>query len=155
VRGLYVLRSDTDRRLMLAGGNLFTHYSYHLCEARIGESTWSVRTPRHEADLDIALKQGPAALPPGSPFRSEKDALRFAGPLPFTFSYEPETASLIRIRGVRERWRPRLATVDVRRASFFESPRFHGVTPQLAAAFQVHDIPYRWERGVRVPVEAA
>src|SRR5579875_2455067 len=33
LRGLYILRSDTDRRVMSFLGNVFTHYRYHHCQA--------------------------------------------------------------------------------------------------------------------------
>src|SRR5919198_4432964 len=32
LRGLYILRSDADRRLMVVLGNLLTHYSYRLAD---------------------------------------------------------------------------------------------------------------------------
>jgi len=75
--------------------------------------------------------------------------------LPYTFDYEPQTHSIIAIRGVRENWSPVPVSVDVRRISFFDRPPFRGVTPVLAAAFCVRDIDYRWERGVRYPLTAA
>src|SRR5262249_46808517 len=34
-RGLRILRSSTDRSLMVHAGNLFTHYNYELCEANV------------------------------------------------------------------------------------------------------------------------
>jgi len=33
LRGLYILRSDTDRQLMYRTGNIFTRYRYSLCQA--------------------------------------------------------------------------------------------------------------------------
>ncbi len=38
LRGLRILRSDTDRRLMVCAGNLLTHYNYSLCSAAVEES---------------------------------------------------------------------------------------------------------------------
>ena len=160
LRGLCILRSDTDRAFMVHAGNLFTHYRYHRCEAAIEEGedqlTCRIRTPRGEADLDVTARLStPAALPAGSPFTTGREALRFAGPLPFTFSYEPETRSILRIRGVRAAWHPRPVAVEVRTVSFFDRDPFRAATPILAAAFHLRDVPYRWERAVRTRVEAA
>jgi hypothetical protein len=44
--------------------------------------------------------------------------------------------------------------VEVLENTFFQQPPFCGVTPILANAFHVHDVPYRWERGLRIPLEA-
>jgi SAM-dependent methyltransferase len=154
IRGLRILRSDADRSLMVAGGNLLTHYNYRKSNATITVSdqqlSIDIRTPTGEADVDVAADlAGAEELPPSSPFRTLGDARKFAGPLPYTFDYEPETHSIIAIKGVRERWSPRLVNVNVRKLCFFDSEEFRGVTPILASAFYVHDIPYRWERGAR------
>ncbi len=105
LRGLRILRSDTNRRWMASAGNVLTHYRYRLCEAELkerpGEIEWNIRTPRHEADLRVIahIGDGPTVLPTGSPFLNVKEARRFAGPLPYTFDYERETHSIIRIQG--------------------------------------------------------
>jgi uncharacterized protein YqjF (DUF2071 family) len=153
IRGLRILRSDTDRRLMVLGGNLLTHYNYRHCDAAIGRDrdhlAVSVRSTDGSGDVDVEANLGAAALPPGSPFRTEREARRFAGPLPYTFDYEPQTHSIIAIKATRANWQPSLIDVNVRRLSFFDTPELRGCTPVLAAAFHVHDIDYRWERGVR------
>jgi hypothetical protein len=99
---------------------------------------------------DLAGK--PAPLPAGSPFASLGEARRFAGPLPYTFDYEPETHSIVRIEGVRQKWNPEPVAVEVRRCSFLERPPFAGERAVLANAFHLQDVPYRWERGVREPL---
>jgi uncharacterized protein YqjF (DUF2071 family) len=156
MRGLRILRSDANRARMVAGGNLLTHYNYHRCDASIDPSPdrihVTVRTRDHGGDLDVTADLANAALPAGSPFRSVRDARRFAGPLPFTFDYEQETHAIIAINARRTNWRPAPVAVDVRCISFFEQAAFDGCTPVLAAAFHVKDIDYRWERGVRYPL---
>jgi uncharacterized membrane protein YphA (DoxX/SURF4 family) len=153
LRGLRILRSDADRARMVAGGNLLTHYKYHRCDARIEPSADRIRvtvqTRDHGGDLDVTADLATATLPAGSPFRSVRDARRFAGPLPFTFDYEPETHAIIAINALRTNWRPAPVAVDVRRVSFFDQAVFEGCTPVLAAAFHVKDVDYRWARGVR------
>jgi|GEM_PF-71213 len=157
LRGLRILRSDADRVLMVAGGNLLTHYNYRRCGATVAASPQdlavAVRTPDGEADVDVvAHLDGAAELPADSPFRTLHDARRFAGPLPYTFDYERETHSIVAIRGRRESWSPRPVPVEVKTMSFFDGAPFRGAQPILASAFYVHDIPYRWERGVRHPL---
>jgi hypothetical protein len=159
-RGLRILRSDTNRRWMVCAGNLLTHYHYRLCRAELTVTAdgirWSIRTPGGEADLEVEARIGdePAPLPAGSPFANARDARRFAGPLPFTFDYEPETHSIIRIAGMRERWNPRPVSVTIGRNTFLRQEPFRRAEPILANAFYLRDVPYRWMRGARIPLEA-
>jgi hypothetical protein len=154
LRGLRILRSDTDRLLMAVGGNLLTHYGYVHCRAAMethdGQLRVTVRSPAAAADLEVVadLSSRPAPLPAGSPFANLEDARRFAGPLPFTFDYEPETNSIVMIKATRGRWEPEPIDVVVRKATFLEHPPFNAVAPLLANAFHVENVPYRWERGV-------
>jgi hypothetical protein len=159
-RGLRILRSDTDKSWMVRMGNLLTHYQYGLCHVELteqpGEIGWCIRTPQEVADLEVLAHIGgvPAPLPHGSPFSNEKDARQFAGPLPYTFDYEPRTHSIIRIRAVRRQWNPQPVSVEVRKNTFLRQEPFCRVTPILANAFYVRDVPYRWMRGIRTPLEA-
>ena len=157
LRGLYILRSDTDRRSMALLGNLLTHYRYRLAQVSVtqrpGELEIVVDTSGGEADLHVVadLAGRPAPLPAGSPFRTLDEARRFAGPLPYTFDYETSTRSLVVVRAVRTAWDPQPLEVDVRRATFFDQRPFRDVEPVLANAFYVAEIDYRWERGKVVP----
>ncbi len=159
LRGLQVLRSDTDRAAMVMLGNLFTHYRYERAAiaVRRDAGTLHVRasTPAKGADLDVIVDtQAPDdVLPPGSPFTDARTARRFAGPMPYTFSYEPETGSIVRIEGRRRGWRPKMVGARVEHSTFFTRqglPR-----PTLASAFMVEDVPYHWSRGVLEKVGAA
>lgn len=158
LRGLRILRSDTDRRSMRVVGNLLTHYGYELSRftARRGESTYAVelRTPHGDADLkveaDISADVG--SLPPGSPFPDAREARKFAGPLPFTFDYEQETHSIIRVEGLRQHWNPRPVAVTVYRNTFLETKMFRSAGVTLANAFYLENVPYSWKAGVREPV---
>lgn len=158
LRGLRILRSDADSRFMVLFGNLLTHYRYRKCvvESRVDPTTLEIRiaTPHAEADLFVRARiDAPAeAPPPGSPFPDLKAARRFAGPLPFTFDYEPESRQMVLIEGVREDWDPRPVRIESVRASFLERPPFHGLPVRLANAFLVENIPYRWKRGVVAPL---
>jgi hypothetical protein len=159
LRGLYILRSDTDKRRMALAGNLLTHYRYSHCKAEVEADASGlsihVRTPRADADLDVTAGLGPARSPPdGSPFATLREARKFAGPLPFTFSPEAQTRSMVVVEGRRQAWDPVPVAAEVRKATFLESSPFAGCQPVLAGAFYLHDINYRWERGVAEPIHA-
>jgi hypothetical protein len=156
LRGLHILRSDTDRAAMVVGGNLLTHYNYHRCAAEIDATSDSlrvvVRSSDGVGDLSLRAYLSDRRLPAASPFPSERVARRFAGPLPYTFDYEAETDSIVAINAVRTNWRPALVSVDVDQSAFFDQPMFNGHRPRLAAAFYVRAIDYCWARGVRYPL---
>ncbi len=108
LRGLRILRSDTDRLSMEVFGNLLTHYGYERSICRVSRSSKTygveVRTPKGKADLHVEADLSAETLspPPGSPFADLREARKFAGPLPFTFDYERQTHSMIRVEGVRQ-----------------------------------------------------
>lgn len=152
LRGLQVLRSDTDKRAMVALGNLFTHYRYAKADIDVERRgpELAIRTRVPNANLDVHVRTDVHELPKSSPFTSEKDARRFAGPMPYTFSFERETHSMVRIEGRRRHWKPTTVSAEVREATFFAS---RGLPqPRLASAFMVEDIPYEWKSGIVSPL---
>jgi len=155
-RGLRILCSDTDHPWIVRAGNLLTHYNYHLCEATVEEHNCElhigIRTSNAEADLDVVARLGdkPAPLPEGSPFATLAEARRFAGPLPYTFDYEAPTRSIIGIHALWQKWNPEPVAVHVRRNTFLQREPFCSASPILANAFHVHDVPYQWQRGVKL-----
>ncbi len=155
LRGLRILRSDTDRESMRVFGNLLTHYGYEHSRCEVHRSgvtyTVEVNSPKGTADLHVEadLSTDAIAPPPGSPFQNLREARKFAGPLPFTFDYEPQTHSIIRVEGVRRDWKPRPVTVNVRRNTFFEQDAFRSAGAVLANAFYLENVPYAWKPGIR------
>ena len=155
LRGLKILRSDTDRRAMEWFGNAFTHYGYRHAKVERGLSpnggTYSVRirTKGRDADLEVEadLAHRPADLPAGSPFRSLEDARSFAGPLPFTFGFDAAAKRMVVVKGVRTTWNPEPVEVRVGTASFLDRPPFRDAQPRLANAFYIERVPYEWQRG--------
>ena len=157
LRGLRILQSETDNALMAFSGNRLTHYNYKKADVKVTEDARCVtinvtRSGRETLAISADKSAMPAPLPPGSPFADMKEARRFAGPMPFTFDYEKQTHSVIRIQGRRENWNPQPIAVDVETLSFFEQPQFRGATPRLANAFYIENIPYLWEKGIRAPL---
>ena len=158
LRGLRILRSDADSRLMCWGGNLLTHYRYRKCAVEVRRTPAAldlrITTPGAEADLSVRAFVGAAALrpPAGSPFPDLKVARKYAGPLPFTFDYEPESQQMVLIEGVRSNWDPVAVMVEVSRCTFLERPPFAAFPARLANAFFLEAVPYRWKRGVVAPL---
>jgi hypothetical protein len=153
LRGLRILRSDTDRRSMQIFGNLLTHYGYERSQCRLHRTPQKyeiqVTTPTGQADLHVEadLSNQTPTLPSGSPFSDFKEARKFAGPLPFTFDYERQTHSILRVEGVRQQWNPRPVSVKVHQNEFIAQPQFRGSV--LANAFFLEDVPYAWRPGIR------
>ncbi len=159
LRGLRILRSDTDRPSMVALGNVFTHYNYALADVttRATDARFEVqvRTAGAVADLhvdaDLSVRTA-VTLPEQSPFRSMQDARTFAGPLPFTFGYDASRRQMLVVKGVRQTWEPRPVQVVVHHATFLDQLPFAGVERRLANAFFLERIPYAWKPGRLEPL---
>lgn len=147
LRGLYVLKSQTDRRRMTLLGNLFTHYGYETAPITLRATVDELAVAFADAEIvvDLPAADVPVPLPPDSPFADWHEARRFAGPLPFTFAYHAPARSVVVVEGVREFWQP--APVAVRHCCIPGLAALGLAGGVLASAFYVHDIPYRWQRG--------
>jgi hypothetical protein len=84
-------------------------------------------------------------LPEHSPFADWNEARRFAGPLPFTFTYIKETKEVLIIEGVRQNWTPNPVKVIDYNFDFLSTIKLE--SPVLANAFIIKDIPYNWKKG--------
>jgi hypothetical protein len=148
LRGLYILKSETDKALMAWSGNLFTHYKYSSVAIEVEKSREkiSVHSPSN-LNVSVSLTNPNQALPVSSVFADWKDARRFAGPLPFTFDYEKSINSMIIIEGMRAHWEPRPVQVDKADIAFVDRMPFKDADPILSNAFYVEHIDYDWSRG--------
>lgn len=152
LRGLNIIRSETDRRSMVFAGNLMTKYHYRLVKVDVTEADGMTRVvtslPSGEASLDVCFKEGVESLglPVGSPFPDWRAARRFAGPMPFTFSPEGEGKFLV-VEGRRGSWKPCPVVVMDWEVSFFRESILKGAEPILANAFMVEDVDYCWGSG--------
>ncbi|MEM9259176.1 MAG: DUF2071 domain-containing protein [Bacteroidota bacterium] len=146
LRGLYILESQTDKVQMATLGNLMTHYNYRkisVTQERSGE-LYTVHSPTEGFHIVIREDATPS-LPKGSPFTDWKQARRFAGPLPFTFTYVAAESTMLIVEGVRQNWTPKPVTVAECTLPWLANRGF--ATAQLASAFVVKDIPYYWKKG--------
>lgn len=145
LRGLRILRSETDAALVVLLGNVLTRYRWRRVEVDVRDEPplYEVRT---SSGVHVRADLRPAPLPEGSPFADAQEARRFAGPLPYTFEHEPETGAVVAVRAVRAGWEPLPVRADVARNDFADELG-GGV---LANAFHVGGVDYRWQRGRRL-----
>ncbi len=152
LRGLKIVRSETDKWRMVWLGNLLTDYRYRKVQVRILASDASLRvqtsTPDGRPTLDLSLKLAsePGAPPDGSPFPDLRTARRFAGPMPYTFSPRGDGTFVV-IEGRRQDWAPRPIEVAAWQVSLFDETPLRDAKPILANAFALEGVSYRWERG--------
>lgn len=147
LRGLYILKSETDKKRMAIMGNIFTHYDYttidisHITQDR----TTIIRSDKSNLRIAVDNSADEISLPANSPFPDWPVARRFAGPLPFTFTYTPGTKEVLIIEGVRQNWTPRPIKVIDHHIPFLRA--LHLGNPVLASAFVINNIPYHWKKG--------
>jgi hypothetical protein len=151
LRGLYILRSETDRRHMELLGNLFTHYRYATTDITLTEDASGLLATSRQSDfhIQVAPPSPEVALPAGSPFASWAEARRFAGPLPFTFSVEAAARRVVIIEGVRQHWQPEPVAIEQTHVGFLSQLPFSSLV--LANAFMVRNVPYHWKKGHTEP----
>lgn len=149
LRGLYILKSETNKKKMEFMGNIFTHYNYtttDIIQTKHGSKT-EIKSNQSDFVINVDTSEEEIALPENSPFADWKEARRFAGPLPFTFTYSSDTKEVLIIEGVRQNWTPKPVKVTDYNISFLESLNIS--TSVLANAFIIKNIPYYWKKGKR------
>ena len=147
LRGLYILKSETNKRKMSFFGNIFTHYNYTTTDISYlkGDENLNIRSKKSDLDVLIHPDKIDVQLPETSPFSDWKAARRFAGPLPFTFTYNADTKEVLIIEGVRQNWKPQPLHVVKADVGFVKDKGFKDI--HLANAFVVRNIPYYWKKG--------
>ncbi len=147
LRGLYIIRSETDKKKMAFLGNIFTHYNYQNTDISFNRQLDVICVGSNKSDLNVEVKTDnpQVKLPRGSPFKDWKEARRFAGPLPFTFTYNKTSKEVLIIEGVREDWIPKPVEVIQNNVGFINRLNLKTVT--LANAFVITNIPYYWKKG--------
>jgi len=147
LRGLYIIKSETNKRKMELLGNIFTHYKYTTTDINQSksESTRTFSSKKSNFNLVVEQSETEVALPEHSPFDDWKEARRFAGPLPHTFTYNKSDQTVLIIQGLRQNWKPKAVKVKSYQFEFLESLNLENMV--LANAFEINDIPYSWKKG--------
>lgn len=148
LRGLYILKSETNKKRMEILGNIFTHYSYTTTDINQKKSNSTASINSNKSDFKIEIENPgneDISLPDSSPFSNWKEARRFAGPLPFTFTYNNANKKVLIIEGVRENWKPTPVKVLDYKFAFLDNLQLSDI--KLANAFIIKNIPYYWKKG--------
>jgi len=152
-RGLFILGSQTDKRRMEFFGNIFTHYHYTTTDIGNTEEGGICELVSNSSGFRVKYKEPDGRevqLPLTSIFADWKEARRFAGPLPFTFTYELRDNSVLVIEGVRTNWKP--VPVEVLDHHFPFIRNLSLSETHLANAFMIKDVPYYWKKGRRLKI---
>ena len=147
LRGLYIIKSETNKKKMEFMGNLFTHYSYTTTDITQTETDDKKEISSLQSKFKIIIDKSveEVTLPIDSPFSDWANARRFAGPLPFTFTYNAQSKEVLIIEGVRENWKPYPIKVILYEFDFLNKLNLQGIV--LANAFEIKNIPYYWKKG--------
>jgi uncharacterized protein YqjF (DUF2071 family) len=148
LRGLYILKSETDKKNMEFFGNIFTHYNYTTTDIHQHVQNEVIEIYSHKSDFNLRFENCSTErinLPADSPFADWREARRFAGPLPFTFTYNSTDREILIVEGVRRNWHPEPFKVIDCHFSFIDNLKLNDV--RLANAFAISDIPYYWKKG--------
>lgn len=149
LRGLYILCSETDKLRMRLLGNLFTNYNYVRIKVKADFTSGEfARIESSSTGLKVVAKLDEAEnspLPGNSPFACWREARKFAGPMPFTFSVNPQ--EVVIVEGKRSQWQPKPIQIETASVPYLTS--ISSVKPLLANAFVTENIPYEWTRGQR------
>jgi len=147
LRGLYIIKSETNKKKMEFLGNVFTHYKYTTSDITqtIKDNERVIYSNKSKFKLNVDLTGNNVNLPDGSPFTDWKDARKFAGPLPHTFTYNKEENKVLIIQGLRQNWKPTPVKVNSYKFEFLDSLNLDGLI--LANAFEIKNVPYQWKKG--------
>lgn len=147
LRGLYILKSETNKKRMEYLGNIFTNYKYATTDIQqiIQRDHLIISSIKSNFSISIDQQEKEVIMPKNSPFTNWKEARRFAGPLPHTFSVDVEKKQVLIIRGLRQNWIPQPIKISEYRFDFLKKLDLE--TIRLASAFQIKNIPYQWEKG--------
>jgi len=147
LRGLYILKSETDKKKMEFLGNVFTHYNYTTTDIseKISDRLKTIRSRNSNFEIIIEQSEDEVNIPDGSPFTDWKEARKFAGPLPHTFTFNKENGTVLIIEGVRQNWKPEPIKIKSYSIDYINSLKLKNVV--LANAFEITNIPYYWKKG--------
>lgn len=147
LRGLYILKSETDKRKMAVMGNIFTHYNYTTTDISYKTEGNLISGSSEKSDFNFLIEESDSeiSLPENSPFSDWKDARKFSGPLPFTFTLNDKEKSVLIIEGVRQNWKPQPVRAERFHFGFLDALGLKNIV--LANSFIIKNVPYYWKKG--------
>ncbi len=147
LRGLYIIKSQTDKKKMEFFGNIFSHYNYTTTDIKVSTEGNFRTIASEQSKFHITVEQTDQEIqiPENSPFTDWKDARKFAGPLPHTFTVNSKEKTILTILGVRQNWKPKPVKVESYDFEFLNNLKLQNMV--LANAFEIQNVPYHWEKG--------
>ncbi|MDB4534751.1 hypothetical protein N9242_07755, partial [Vicingaceae bacterium] len=119
-------------------------YNYTTTDINQTGNLKSINSVKSKFQVTTEETEQEVKIPEDSPFTDWKDARKFAGPLPHTFTYNKEEKSVLIIRGIRKDWKPTPVKVVSYDFEFLNNLKLNNV---LANAFEIKNVPYYWEKG--------
>ena len=117
---------------------VYLYYTRHKTFKRI-------TSKKSKFEVNIEHSNDNITLPTGSPFINWKDARKFAGPLPHTFTVNSKNTTILTILGLRKNWKPNPIIVKSYDFDFLNQLKLKNIV--LANAFEIENVPYLWEKG--------
>ena len=147
LRGLYIIKSETDKKKMEFVGNIFTHYNYTTTDIQqiTNGNLRTIKSEQSKFEITIEQTDNEIQIPENSPFTDWKDARKFAGPLPHTFTVNTKDKTILTILGVRQNWKPEPVKVNSYNFEFLNNLKLQNIV--LANAFEIKNVPYHWKKG--------
>lgn len=149
LRGLYILKSETNKKKMEILGNIFTNYNYQTIDLTQKDHNNQIEISSKKSNFNIVFNRiddEVISLPEGSIFPNWKEARKFVGPMPFTFQVNQEQKKVLIIEGLRDNWKSNPIQVQSSYVDFIN--RFGFKSIKLANAFEIIDVDYDWKKGV-------
>ncbi len=142
-RGLYILASETDKKSMVLLGNLFSRYNYNYLKLDVERTEENINISSKHG-LQITSKAEKHQFTGNDFFKTEQQAKRFAGPLPWTFHFNKKQNAVSMVRGIRKNWNPKFVEV-----TNYQIPKLNEIGIQHATyshSFFISNIDYQWNK---------
>lgn len=148
IRGLKIVKSQTNQKIMQWIGDKLTQYKFNYNPINIVTENnivtiigtgISIKLKMHEEEEIIPL-------PFNSIFDNWTQARKFAGPLLYTFEVNEKTKELSITEGTRKNWTPKPIEVISANIDFLNQDSIKQLNPILSAAYMVKNIPYSWKK---------
>lgn len=147
LRGLYIIKSETNKKKMEFLANIFTHYNYtttDILQTTKGDLK-TINSEQSKFKITVDQTNIEIKIPECSPFSDWKDARKFSGPLPFTFTYDKEDKTVLIIEGVRQNWKSEPVKIKSYDFDFLNNLKLENIV--LANAFEIKNVQYYWKKG--------
>lgn len=148
IRGLKIIRSFTDKKIMVKSGAGLSEYQFQYNPVTVRTEGSQIKI--EGTGIKITAKESGGReipLPDHSVFESWVYARKFAGPLLYTFEINKKEISIT--EGSRHHWQPVPVEIIEAETPFFDEAPYDKLEPVLSGAYLVKNIPYSWKKAVK------